>query len=168
MINIQLIDRSVPAHRRWAPIGSRATECYANLRSPVLNREAISNRYTKLLETPATLTKQSSPPSSNRYKLRGAPEALSACANIGAPVLLVALIAINANGKKGALPSGASGRGAFAAGWIWFAARSAVADGDVGAIHLDDCADCDAGGHDSAGLRARGKRHMARVRAGDG
>src|ERR1700733_11338326 len=69
MIIIELIRRGLLACRRWATIGLRATEAYANLRSPVLNRKAISNRDWKLLETSATPTKQSSPPSSNRDKI---------------------------------------------------------------------------------------------------
>src|ERR1700733_348355 len=52
-------------------IGFLATEAYANLRGPVLNRETISNRDWKLLETPATQTKQSPRPCSNRDKMRG-------------------------------------------------------------------------------------------------
>jgi hypothetical protein len=50
MILIELIRRAPLAYCRWAPIGFRATECYADLRSPVLNREAISNRDTKTIK----------------------------------------------------------------------------------------------------------------------
>jgi len=69
MIIIELTRRRLPGYYQWAPIGFRATECYANLRSPVLNRKAISNRDWNLLETSATQTKQSPPPSSNRDKI---------------------------------------------------------------------------------------------------
>jgi hypothetical protein len=69
MTIIELTRGSLPAQRRWAPIGFRAAERYTNLRSPVLTRETISNRDWKLLETPATQTKQSPPPTSNRDKI---------------------------------------------------------------------------------------------------
>src|ERR1700684_2912401 len=69
MIITELTRRSPLAYCRWAPIGTPPMDAYANLRSPVLKREAISNRDWKLLETPASQTKQSSPPISNRDKI---------------------------------------------------------------------------------------------------
>src|ERR1700733_2989670 len=48
MISIELTWRRLPAYYLWAPTGFRATEPYANLRSPVLNRKSISNRDWKL------------------------------------------------------------------------------------------------------------------------
>ena len=51
---------------------------------------------------------------------------------------------------------------------LWLAPRGALPDGDAGAIGLHDCAHFHSGRHDSAGLRARRERHVARVPAGDG
>src|ERR1700683_1977279 len=57
------------ARPKWDPADSRPTEGYANLRSPVLNPTAISNRDWKLLEIAATHTKQTREVSSNRDKI---------------------------------------------------------------------------------------------------
>src|ERR1700733_14392424 len=54
-----------------------AMKRYANLQSPMLLQEAISNRDWKLLKTPATPTKQSPEVMSNRDKMRG-----STCAQL--------------------------------------------------------------------------------------
>src|ERR1700733_4019288 len=71
MINIELTERGPLTFCRLARTGSRGLECYADLRSPVLRRLTISNRDSKLLETSATQTKQSPPPTSNRDKIEG-------------------------------------------------------------------------------------------------
>jgi len=45
--------------------------------SPAFASNPISNRYTKLLESPVTHTKQTTAPSSNRYKNRSSPRHFS-------------------------------------------------------------------------------------------
>jgi hypothetical protein len=77
MINIELMGRGPLACYQRASIGLRATEAYANLRSPVTEPKINSNRDWKLLETSVTQTKQSPEVMSNRDKMRGPFEAPS-------------------------------------------------------------------------------------------
>src|SRR5450432_1293441 len=64
---------------------------------------------------------------------------------------------------EGAVADGANSVEARAGHSLRFAERRALADGDVGAVGLDDGADHYPGGNDSPGVRVGGKWHVARL-----